>query len=137
MKLALYSALFAGALTCASGYAQPLDAQANVPFSFRIGDTVLPAGAYRINETRDLLRVSQMEGKESLFHLVMPASRSTVTPDSRLRFTRYGDEYFLTSIWNADSSEGFALTPSRRQKALAMHLRGRETPGVALLPATR
>jgi hypothetical protein len=107
----LYSILFAAALTGSSAFAQTLKGHASVPFEFRIGSTVLPAGEYRINESRDILTVSQKTGKHTVMHLTFPASRRTVTADSKLQFTRLGDEYFLTKIWSGGSHEGRGIAP--------------------------
>lgn len=134
MKFRLYSILFAAALTGSSAFAQTLKAHASVPFEFRVGNTVLPAGDYQISESRDLLTVSQTTGKHTIMHLTLPASRRTVTPDAKLQFTRFGDEYFLTNIWSGGSHEGRGISPTKHETALAQTFGEVETASISLHP---
>ncbi len=136
MKLNLFSIVFAAATLCPSGYAFTLQARADVPFAFHVGDTALPAGDYQISEARGLLNFRQTKGKLNIFHLVTPASRPGTTPDAKLKFTRYGDEYYLTNLWNAGSKEGLAVPPSKGQKALAMRSRTFKAAAISLQPAS-
>ena len=46
MKRFIYTAALAAAMACPYGYAQTVDARADVPFNFRMGDAVMPAGKY-------------------------------------------------------------------------------------------
>ena len=137
MKFNLYSALCAAALMCSGGYAQTLNGHAKVPFGFRMGDTVLPAGEYQIREVNGLLNVREARGKINIMQLTLPASRSTAPALGKLRFTRYGDEYYLMSIWSAGSTEGRALMLSKQQRSLVRHFSGVETAGIALKSGAR
>jgi hypothetical protein len=75
--------------------------------------------------------------KKGVLHLTMGASRSTVARDPKLEFTRYGEDYYLTSIWSANSPEGQTLLQSKRERELASRFRSLEMAAVALKPALR
>ena len=137
MKLYLYSAVFAAALLCPSGYAQTINAVAHIPFNFRVGETVMPAGDYSILDKQGVLKVFNSDKKKGVFHLTMRAYRPAATRDSKLEFTRYGEDYYLRSIWNAHSSEGQTLFQSKRERELASRFRKLEMTAVALEPPIR
>ncbi|MFL6463796.1 MAG: hypothetical protein ACJ73N_05235 [Bryobacteraceae bacterium] len=137
MKLYLYSAVFAAALMCPSGYAQTINASARIPFNFRVGETVMPAGNYSIQDSRGVLRMLNSDRKKGVLHLTMNASRSAMARDPKLEFTRYGEDYYLTSIWSANSSEGQTLLQSKHERELASRFRSLEMAAVALKPALR
>ena len=136
MKLSLYSAVFAAALLCAGGYAQTTNLEAHIPFSFQVGETAMPAGNYSIQNSQNVLKLFDRDGHKSVFHLTMNASRSTVSRDPTLEFTRLGDEYFLTSVWNAGSSDGLTLTQCKREKELR-RFKSYQVATVAIKPAVR
>ncbi|MCU1294943.1 MAG: hypothetical protein JWP08_3793 [Bryobacterales bacterium] len=137
MKLNLSLSVLAAALTCTGVYAQTLDYRADVPFNFQVGDTAMPAGHYSVKNARGILTVAQTDGKKSVFRLTMPAARRTATPDGKLMFNRYGEDYYLTNVWTAGSREGQALVQSKHEKQLSIKFKTIETAGISLLPASR
>lgn len=136
MKLSLFSAAFAAAMLCSTGSAQTTIASANIPFAFQVGDTTLPAGNYMVQDSQSLLRVFQPDGSNSVFHLTIYATRPHQTPDARMVFKRYGNTYYLTSVWNAGSTEGRSLVPGKRERALAKRYQTFAMADVRLLPKT-
>jgi hypothetical protein len=134
MKLYLYAALIAAATICPSASAQSFKAGANIPFNFKVGDSVMPAGKYNVSEKENLLTVSHVGTPATVFRLTIPVSRSTAPPKSTLRFTRYGNEYYLTSFWNSGAHEGRAVIPSKHEKELARLYSTYETAAVSLKP---
>ncbi len=139
MKSFFYSALFAAALMCPSGYAQTqtLIGSANVPFNFQVGDTAMPAGQYTIRESSGMFAMHEVGGKNTVFRLSAPASRETAARANTLRFTRYGDEYYLTSFWNSFSAQARAFGQSKREKEVVRKYHSFETAKVALQSASR
>jgi hypothetical protein len=115
----LFTALIVAALSCASAHAQTFDARAQVPFQFRVGNHLMPAGKYTVHQSNFLLKLSEERGKASVFRITTPASQKTVSDKSVLSFTRYRDEFHLTGLWYAGSKEGQALMPTAREKELA------------------
>lgn len=138
MKTYLYSAVFAAALMCPGGYAQTNDAHANIPFNFRVGDAAMPAGTYSIRDAQGMLSIREVYGNHGAFSLTSnSASRPKATTAPTLTFKRYGEDYYLTSVWPAASKEGRSLAQSKRQRALANEPRRVETAEVAVERASR
>ncbi len=119
-RLSLAAGLFT-AVACSSLYAQTADLQANIPFDFRMGEKVMPAGQYLIHNSPDgVLAVRQQDGGHAAAMLLtLPASRKTTPAKGALEFNRYGDTYFLSKIWAPDSREGRALFKTTREKEIA------------------
>ena len=119
------------ALVCASLYAQTMNMRATIPFTFRAGETVMPAGDYTIRY-RDHQLVLRKEGSgPSVILLTNAASRANVPNDARLSFNRYGERYFLSSVWTSDSRDGREILRGRAEKELARQTL-RESVGIAL-----
>jgi hypothetical protein len=117
-QLCLATGLFA-AMACAGLYAQTVDLRANVPFDFRMGKTLMPAGEYVIHHSAGMLSVRAQSGRTAAFHITLPESRHGTSSKGALVFNRYGDSYFLSKIWAPDSRNGLALLTPKREKELA------------------
>ena len=118
-RLCLATGLFA-AMACAVLHAQTVDLRANVPFDFRMGETLMPAGEYVIHHSAGMLTVRAQSGPPTaIFQLTLPASRQDGSTKGALVFNRYGDSYFLAKIWAPDSRSGLSLLTSKREKELA------------------
>ena len=86
-----------------------------VPFSFKVGDKVLPAGEYKITADNQVIRVQQMNGKENAVSLVQRTRGANHNlSDAKLTFRRYGDQYYLSTVWLPDSL-GRELKKPRRE----------------------
>ncbi len=102
--------------------------RASIPFNFRIGDTFMPAGNYSVHQSGGLLVVKQRGGSlTSAMKLTIPASRSNAPSNPVLEFHQYGETYFLASVWDAQSTEGHALTNGKTEREFARHLGTVET----------
>jgi hypothetical protein len=119
------------ALVCASLYAQTMDMRATIPFTFRAGETVMPAGDYIIRHREHQLVLHKEGGGPSIMLLTNAALRLTPLPDSRVNFSRYGERYFLSSVWSQGSGAGFEIPKGRAEKELARQTL-RESVGIAL-----
>jgi len=86
-----------------------------VPFSFKVGDKVLPAGEYKITADNQVIRVQQMNGKGNAVSLVQRTRGANHNlSDAKLTFRRYGDQYYLSTVWLPDSP-GRELKKPRRE----------------------
>jgi hypothetical protein len=132
MKRFIYTAALAAAMACPYGYAQTMDARADVPFNFRMGDAVMPAGTYRIHESQGLLMLREQTGKKAAMHLTLPVSRSAVASNPSLEFTRYGNEYYLAKVWSGQSHDGRSLIQGKREKELAARFKNIEPANTVL-----
>jgi hypothetical protein len=116
----------------ASTYAYGQTVTAQVPFDFQTGDTYMPAGKYVISESGSVLTIKGTSGIPAAMMLTLPASRPHKAPTSSLEFKRYRNDYFLSTIWSADSQEGRAVPKCKRQKALDRSLTFQKTDDIAL-----
>jgi len=116
-------------------HAQVLDARANVPFDFWLGQKLMPAGEYSIYHMATgavLMRGENGELTSAVF-LGQSLSRPDTRSEGKLEFNRYGNTYFLSKIWNPHQGDGYGVPKSSREKELASHTTPSKTAGIALL----
>ena len=98
--------------------------QANVPFTFVVGDTTLPAGKYDIKvmdgDSANVLELRSVHGHTSVvFDTESAETRGDrIVSKGELAFDKIGDTYFLSQIWMAGSASGSQLVKSRMEKRL-------------------
>jgi len=86
-----------------------------VPFSFKVGNKVLPAGEYKITAGNQVIRVQQINGKENAVSLTQRTRGVNHNLSAaKLTFRRYGDQYYLSTVWLPDSL-GRELKKPRRE----------------------
>jgi hypothetical protein len=92
----------------------------NIPFDFRMGDTLVPSGTYLLQVKEGAVTLRE-EGGQLLAAALMtiPESRVAEPADGELLFHRYGNDYFLATIWIPDSKNGCSLRQTRREKEVA------------------
>jgi hypothetical protein len=117
---------------CASLHAQTMNMRATIPFPFHVGDAVMPAGSYIINHSGDVLKVREEAGKHAALLATNAAARSQAPAGSFLNFNRYGENYFLASVWEKGVRDGCAVRKSRAEKEIAGGTSLRESVGIAL-----
>jgi hypothetical protein len=98
--------------------AQAAELRAAVPFDFRVGDVLMHAGEYEIQNDQGLLKLRNQTGPGGAFRLTFPATRPKATAEGKLVFKRYNGEYHLTSLWSPASTEGRILIPTKHEKEL-------------------
>ena len=118
------------ALVCASLYAQTMNLRATIPFAFRAGEKAMPAGEYTIRHSAGTL-ILHNEGGPSVILWTNAATRPNAPADARLSFNRYGERYFLASVWTPESRDGREIPKGRAEKELARQTL-RESVGIAL-----
>ncbi len=101
--------------------AQTLDAHANVPFDFWLGQQLMPAGGYSISHLGNgaVLLHGENGNKASAMLLADRLYRLDGRKDGKWEFTRYGDVYFLSKIWTPYQQDGYGVPKSAREKELA------------------
>jgi hypothetical protein len=132
-RLILAAGLFAATLT-ASLHAQTMNLQATIPFDFRIGNIAFPSGEYTVRNSGGVLSVAQTTGdrKSGVFMTVGEDHPKSSTGMGTLQFSRYGDSYYLSKVWTAESSVARSLPKTPREKELASHIGQPGTTTVAL-----
>ncbi len=102
----------------AAVHAQDNTVTANVPFSFYMGSSAMPQGAYRVNELAHGTVISLMSRDASKSVTAHNVAGKKMNEPARLVFHRYGEVYFLAEIWDG-APYGRALAASPREKELA------------------
>jgi hypothetical protein len=94
----------------------------HIPFNFSVGEKAFPAGKYvigRVWKDKDSVWVIQRKdnvGKAML--LTRPVRANETQQETRLVFHRYGDLYFLSTIWTAGDTTGREIQMSDRERSL-------------------
>ena len=100
MKLNMFKTIFLGSVMTLGGAVLPASAaeglRVNVPFSFMVGTTKMPAGEYSVTQS-DNGMVTLAGSKASAMVLTVP-SDYTKTNTTGLAFTSSADSPVLTSI---------------------------------------
>lgn len=113
---------------------------ANVPFDFQIGDMTLSAGEYTVrsisqSDSALLIRNEKSaQGRMVLTDLVL--AKAGQSKHAKLVFNKYGDQYFLVSIWEG-GREGRALHRSGSERRVRRELASTKSgePEVVLIAA--
>src|SRR5215469_9917594 len=119
-KLAILVGLFVTVACCIVPAQETVAMHANIPFDFRMGNKVVPAGTYLIQATGGAITLRQEGGHiVTASFLTHAESRVTLINHGELVFHRYGDDYFLASVWTPFSNQGRVLpeTKSEQQEA--------------------
>ena len=94
----------------------------NIPFSFIVGQKTLPAGEYTVEPNRRdsdyVWLVQSKEGHATALFTTMPMRASETQEECKLVFNKYGDQYFLSQIWEAGETAGRALIKSKSERSL-------------------
>jgi len=102
----------------------------DIPFEFSAGATVIPAGQYTV--TQDLrsgmTNIVCSACKVDVRFLTHQVGSYTTPGESKLVFNKYGDTYFLASVWTS-SGVGGALPTSKTERETGLR--------AALTPATQ
>ena len=126
-------------LVAACANAQGVNVKANVPFDFTIGKSSLPAGAYNIQSlataTGSVLAIRGENAAKNMLASANNAETLNPSPNSRLVFHRYGDQYFLSQIWLQGEKVGRQFRISRREAEMAKSVQTSED--VIVLAALR
>jgi hypothetical protein len=97
--------------------------KAKIPFEFSVGDRILPAGEYRVEQlspsTMFVVLLRRADDGPSAAALTLGIQANGSQNESKLVFHRYGDHYFLSQIWTEGANVGRQLAPSRRETEMA------------------
>ncbi len=108
------------ALLAVTAYAQNNGLRADVPFPFRAGDVLLPAGEYNvgvdITNRVDVRSTTSVAGTYLWSHV---SQAPAVTEQATLTFHRYGENYFLKRIAVAGRADTFELPATSAEREMA------------------
>ena len=99
---------------------------ANIPFDFHVGSDRLPAGEYTVrclNPSSDVkvLQLRKTDGKASVV-LHTNGIVGRMNQNSRLVFSRYGNQYYFARAWLGSERIGMQAIKSRQEKATAKEM---------------
>jgi hypothetical protein len=125
--------------------AAPLPAQftmttrltANIPFEFVAGTRTLPAGDYVV-DTRtaySLLRIwnEHTNDTSAVLSNAMSGSSIGTHPEAKLVFNRYGNQYFLSRIWDGYDAIGWEIPVGKGERAASESAMSRAPETVVIL----
>jgi len=116
-------------------YAQTIDLRANIPFDFRVGETLMPAGEYLVHHSGGVLFVREESGRrKAAAALTIAEIRPNAPAQGALEFSRYGEAYFLAKIWSAYSQDGRALLKTALEKEFASRTPLVQTANIPVRP---
>jgi len=109
-------------LVAGSAIAQTVHVRADIPFSFAVGSKTYSAGTYSIGTVGDhdnkVLLLQSGDGT-SMMVISNAAERFTPADKTKLVFSRYGNQYFLSQVWLNGATRGHQLPKSNREKEVA------------------
>ena len=117
----------------ASLVAQTANVRATIPFDFRVGERLMPAGNYTLTQSSAALFLrKEGDNRNTAISMTNSTYHSGDVSNAGLEFNRYGNVYFLSKIWSADSSFGRELVKTSQEREIAKRARSVETAGIAL-----
>jgi hypothetical protein len=94
--------------------------EADIPFQFHAGNTTLPAGRYLIHQVDNsdltVMEISNLDGSVSALFDVESAEAKLAPEKSESIFTKYGDRYFLSELFDEGNVDGNKLLASPDEK---------------------
>ena len=105
-----------------SARAQIIDTiDVNIPFSFIIQNTTVPAGTYtitRLDSAPNVMVIRDQDGHAAALFLARDAVMGKEPRETELIFNRIGDEYFLSKIFEEGNQIGLSLPKPRAEREL-------------------
>jgi hypothetical protein len=107
-RRSLFSLGIVAAVTAPAAAQLPGALTFRAPFSFVVGDRVVPAGTYSVRRVGDDQFLYLIQGPKSVFLETNLVGRPPAIGAGQCEviFLRYGDEYVMNEIWDPDSSTG-------------------------------
>jgi hypothetical protein len=114
--------------------------EVKIPFDFSVGAKTFPAGVYsvtRVNQEKIMLRLSSKDGGEAIHIMTVPVQAHESPKTAKLIFSRYGETYFLSQIWESAETQGHKLVKSRTERSVERDLAKRgEGPAIIDIVST-
>lgn len=120
-NLLLFASVLALVVTTVAS-AQTTKVKVNVPFSFMVDRTNLPAGQYLVQSVDvvgKVLAIRNLETNSTNLVIFNSCTSLASVKQTKLIFHRYGERYFLSRIWIEGNNLGHELNPSPREKEVA------------------
>jgi hypothetical protein len=123
----LSAILIVASAASAQGQSLATRARFNIPFDFAFGEKKLPAGQYSVGRsvqsTDDVtLSIQDRAGRSKAVQLSNAVFTYRANTRAVLVFHRYGDQYFLSQVWQAGSTTGRQFPVSKKERELYRQL---------------
>ena len=108
------------------GFAQvPAAISVDIPFDFTVGNKPLPAGKYIIKRlgNAETLIISSADNENSVPFLVHGGETAKGAAPCQVSFNRYGEQYYLSQIWDGSDNMGKKLLKSKAERETATRIR--------------
>lgn len=109
---------------------------AKIPFTFTVENTTLPAGVYTIRRVEDPpsreMMIESKNGAHRVLFLTDDVNAITAAPKTELVFHTYGDNLYLSQLWQDGDTTGVELQMNRSEKE---HVQKGEKAGEKRVPA--
>jgi hypothetical protein len=97
--------------------------KANIPFQFYAGSANLPAGEYVVrmmdNSNLKIMEISSADGATTALFQVRDTRANSAPRQGELIFNKYGDLYFLTSVFDQGDPDGSEVPKSKYEKRIS------------------
>jgi len=91
----------------------------DIPFDFSVGNTLLKAGNYKIEELQSgMIIFNGNDGQDHQFALTVADDAANQGHQPKLVFARYGDETFLNKVFFSGGDDYRQLLQSKEEKKL-------------------
>ena len=118
--LVLVGSMAVAAQAQTSGRAQ---VRVNIPFQFHVGNTMMAAGEYTIQQldaNSAALRISSKDGANAIVNMI--GALSGTQSMSKLTFRRYGKKYYFAEVWIDGEKDGLQAPKSKAERATQKEL---------------
>jgi hypothetical protein len=111
-RRALFSLGIVAAVTAPAAAQLPSVLTFRAPFSFVVGDRVVPPGTYSVRRVGDDQSLYLIQGPKSAFLETNLVGRPPAigARQCEVIFLRYGDQYVLNEVWDPSSETGVLST---------------------------
>jgi len=108
----------------------------DIPFDFSVGNTLLKAGNYEVEELHSgILVFNGNDGQDRQFVLTVGDEVANQGNQPKLVFARYGDETFLNKVFLSRGDGYRQVLPSSREKKLIQKRTSGEELSLLIQPA--
>jgi hypothetical protein len=128
MKKQLFATFgFMTLLAAASAFGQSTAVlQADIPFAFRVGTKILPAGHYEVRpQVADSvlsIRCYACNAAAMVQTTQIGGGVADAPEKGKLVFRRYDETYFLSKVWTPEYPRGRAIPKSKVERELTAHM---------------
>ncbi|MEJ7617781.1 MAG: hypothetical protein WKF30_12650, partial [Pyrinomonadaceae bacterium] len=96
----------------------------HIPFNATVGKTSLPSGDYTVrvldNSASKTVVMKSDDGQHKLaIGFLLPVNSRESSAKAKLVFNRYGNQYFLSQIWESGRETGQELTKTKAEREIA------------------